>query len=88
MKKNIKLIRLNAVIGMYPMCKSGLYELIKEGLFPTQIPLGSRSVAWLEHEVLEIISAQASLKSKVEIKQIVSAQANNRFSLLAEEQTK
>jgi prophage regulatory protein len=88
MKKNIKLIKLNAVIGVYPISKSGLYEMIKQGLFPTQIHMGLRNVAWLEHEVLEIISAQASLKSKVEIKQIVSAQVNNRFSLLAEEQEK
>jgi len=31
--------------------RSSLYDRIKRGDFPAQIPLGARSVGWLEHEV-------------------------------------
>ncbi len=32
---------------------STIYELISRGEFPKQVPLGPRSVGWLESEILE-----------------------------------
>lgn len=45
------LIRLPEVMRRTALGKTTLYGLIRAGTFPTQIPLGGKSVAFLEADV-------------------------------------
>lgn len=47
----MKLIRLNDVIAVTGLARSTIYKYLKQGLFPIPVPLGGRSVAWVESEV-------------------------------------
>lgn len=51
----MKLIKLQQVIEMTGLARATIYKHIDNNWFPKQIPLGGRSVAWLESEVLEWI---------------------------------
>ena len=44
-------IRLSAVIESTSLSRSTIYRLIAEGSFPSQVPIGARSVAWVNHEI-------------------------------------
>ena len=46
-----RFLRLPQVLEMTGMSKTYIYARIKEGTFPKQIQLGSRSVVWSEREV-------------------------------------
>lgn len=48
-----KFIKLNKVSEMTTLAKSTIYEKMKLGEFPQQIPLTKGSVAWIEEEVIE-----------------------------------
>lgn len=50
-KQVSRLIGLKDVIARTSMSKTTIYELIKEGRFPSQVKLGCRSVAWVESEI-------------------------------------
>lgn len=50
-----KLIRRKKVEQLTSLSRSRIYELMKQGLFPKPIRLGSMSVAWIESEVQEWI---------------------------------
>jgi len=47
----MKLIRLNDVKAATGLARSTIYKYLKQGLFPAPVPLGGRSVAWVELEV-------------------------------------
>lgn len=49
---NTRFVRLHAVMRMVGLSRSQIYKLIGEGQFPGQIRLSSRSVAWIEGEVI------------------------------------
>ncbi|MEH0691015.1 AlpA family transcriptional regulator [Vibrio cholerae] len=49
--KPIRLIRLNEVLAMTGLSKSGVYRSIEKRQFPKQVSLGDRAVAWVESEV-------------------------------------
>ncbi|HHF3141669.1 MULTISPECIES: helix-turn-helix transcriptional regulator [Vibrio] len=49
--KPIRLIRLNEVLAMTGLSRSGVYRSIDKQQFPKQVSLGDRSVAWVESEV-------------------------------------
>lgn len=56
--QNIRLIRLPEVMNRTGYGKAWIYRLINEGLFPHQIKIGSRAIAFVESEVDEwIVSA-------------------------------
>ncbi|MFI4919898.1 MAG: helix-turn-helix transcriptional regulator [Legionellales bacterium] len=57
-KEPEKLIRRPRVEEITSLSRSGIYFLIQEGLFPKPIPLGTRSVAWVESEVQEWVNAR------------------------------
>lgn len=46
-------IRLPQVIDMTCLSKSSIYRLMADGDFPSQIPLGARSVVWVRAEIEE-----------------------------------
>ena len=52
---NMKFLKLPQVISITGLSRSSLYNLVAAGNFPKQIPLGARSVVWLESEVQEFM---------------------------------
>ena len=46
-------LRLAEVLEMTGMGKTFIYDRMKDGTFPKQIQLGSRSVVWNEQEVIK-----------------------------------
>ena len=46
-----RIIKIPKVSDKTGLCKTAVYNLIAEGKFPKQIPLGARSVGWLESEI-------------------------------------
>jgi Predicted transcriptional regulator len=59
-KQVSRLIGLKDVIARTSMSKTTIYELIKEGRFPSQVKLGCRSVAWVESEIDSFIEGVIS----------------------------
>lgn len=58
-------IKLTDVIALTTLSTSEIYRRISAGTFPKQVPLGPKSVVWIESEVLawceERISASRSI---------------------------
>ena len=52
-KVQLRFLRLAEVLEMTGMGKTFIYDRMKEGTFPKQIQLGSRSVVWNEQEVIK-----------------------------------
>lgn len=55
--KPVRLMSLKDVTARTTLSKTSVYELMKEGRFPKQVRLGSRSVAWVESEVEAFITS-------------------------------
>ena len=54
-----RLLRLGEVKRVTGLCRSAIYECIKEGSFPTQVSLGgSRAVGWVASEVNKWVQCQ------------------------------
>lgn len=53
----MRFIKLHQIMTITGLSRSSIYLAISEGRFPQQIPLGARSVAWLETEVQEWMEA-------------------------------
>jgi len=51
-----RLIRLKVVMAMTGLSRSGIYKYISEDRFPQSVSLGTRAVAWVEHEIEQWIS--------------------------------
>ena len=64
-----RIIRRPAVEDMTGLKRSEIYDRIKAGTFPRQVPLGGNAVGWLEHEIDAWIEQQAAkpLPSKAPI---------------------
>ena len=45
------LIKLNEVKARTGLSRSSIYAYIDKGIFPAQVKLGERSVAWLDTEI-------------------------------------
>ncbi|WP_331425122.1 helix-turn-helix transcriptional regulator [Vibrio sp. M260118] len=62
----MRLIRLKEVIELTGLSRSCIYKYIEEGRFPRNVPLGGRSVGWVESEIHDWIqSAIASRDSSI-----------------------
>ena len=53
-----RFLRLVEVLEMTGMGKTFIYARMKDGTFPKQIQLGSRSVVWNEQEVIKWMEEQ------------------------------
>ena len=53
-----RFLRLAEVLEMTGMGKTFIYARMKDGTFPKQIQLGSRSVVWNEQEVIKWMEDQ------------------------------
>ena len=47
----MRLIKLKEVIEKTSLGRSTIYEFMAKDIFPKQVSLGAKSVAWLESEV-------------------------------------
>jgi len=54
----VRIIRLKEVIYSTGLARSTIYKYIGEGSFPKPVPLGDRSVGWIDSEVQEWILAR------------------------------
>ncbi len=54
----LELIRLNTVIRLTGLSRSGIYKKIADGEFPQQVNIGTRAVAWIAAEVHDWIRNQ------------------------------
>ena len=59
--KRFSILRLAQVAEKTGLSKSTIYLHIQKGIFPKQVPLGLRSVGWIESEI------DAWLKSRIKI---------------------
>lgn len=66
------LLRLPSVLKATGYSRSMLYLQIQKGLWPRQVNLGARAVAWPEGEVSAIIFARIAGKSEGEIRELVA----------------
>ena len=57
-----RLLRLGEVKRITGLCRSAIYQRIKEGSFPSQVPLGegSRAVGWVASQVYRWVERQIS----------------------------
>ncbi|EIU6778015.1 AlpA family transcriptional regulator [Vibrio parahaemolyticus] len=49
----MRFLRLDEVREKTGLSKSAIYNQIKKGEFPVSVPIGSRTVAWLESDINE-----------------------------------
>lgn len=64
-KYQTALIRRKEVERLTALSRSRIYELMKQGLFPKPVSLGSMSVAWLEVEIHEWIASRIADRAGV-----------------------
>ncbi|MBO9657781.1 MAG: AlpA family transcriptional regulator [Chitinophagaceae bacterium] len=58
-----KIIRLPEVMRTTGLARSTIYKKITEKTFPNQIPLGPKSVGWLETDIQKWIQEQITQSS-------------------------
>jgi prophage regulatory protein len=75
---NIQIVRKKEVIERIGISKATLHRHINNGEFVPPIPLGARSVGFLEHEVDAIIKARVQRKN---IKEVVATLLERRENL-------
>jgi prophage regulatory protein len=57
-----RLLRLPAVIAKTGNNSTDIYDGMKNGTFPQSVPLGKRTVAWIESEVEEWIAKKIAAR--------------------------
>ena len=55
---NIRMLRRKEVETISGLSRSSIYSLMQAGEFPKQIKLSTKSVAWVESEILDWLSAR------------------------------
>lgn len=60
MTRHIEFIKLPEVKQITGIGTTKIYEMANQGLFPRQVKLGGRSVAWVKEEVLRWAQDQVS----------------------------
>lgn len=68
------------VLKRFGISNTCLHSRINEGVFPPPIPLGGRSVGWLEHELDQTLAAMVAGKSQEHIKALVGHLIDQRKS--------
>ncbi|EPC4026811.1 helix-turn-helix transcriptional regulator [Aeromonas salmonicida] len=59
-EQNIRLLRIKDVIYKVGLSKPTIYLRMKEGTFPRPVSIGPKSVAWVEHEINDWLTAKIS----------------------------
>ena len=79
---HLRLIKKKELIPEISLSSTTIDLRINQGLLPPPIQTGDRGVAWLFHEIQEIIAAMASGRTKSEIRELVELLVQNRQKLL------
>ncbi len=58
-----RLIRRKEVLARVGLSQTSMYEQIAAGQFPKPIPIGPKSVAWLEPEIMDWIKQRTALRT-------------------------
>jgi prophage regulatory protein len=53
-----RIIRIREVIAITGLSRSSIYLAIKQGTFPMQVKLSTRSSGWLHNEVIAWVAAR------------------------------
>lgn len=62
----MRLIKLKEVMNLTSLARSTIYKYMGEGHFPKTVPLGDRSVAWVEDEVTDWILERISNRDNIQ----------------------
>ena len=54
----MRIIRLREVMALTGLARSTIYKYVEAGTFPQPVPLGGRSVGWVEQEVEDWVLAR------------------------------
>lgn len=76
-----KLIRKPSILERFPISSTTLYKQMSQGIFPPNIPLGGRSVGWIELEVDTVIAAIVQGSNGAALKQLVAELVAKRNEL-------
>lgn len=79
-KQNI--MRLNTLLETYGVSRAFIYMQIANGLFPSQVSIGPRSVGWLQSEVECVMLARVNGYSNDKIAKLVSHLKSERLVML------
>ena len=55
--------RLPDVLRRTGLSRSTIYEMVRRGEFPKQVPLGRRAVGWIAQDVIDWIDAKRNIAS-------------------------
>lgn len=69
----IVILRLPDVCRVTGLCRSLVYELESNGTFPRRVPLGARSVGWVEAEVQSWLAARVMARGAAHPRQSATA---------------
>ena len=65
MSESIRVIRRVQVQSLTGLGRSSLYQAIANGRFPRSIPLGPRSVGWIESEITDWIRSRVAARTEL-----------------------
>ena len=57
------MIKLKEVQKMTSLSRSSIYAYMDKGIFPTQVKLGARSVAWLESDIQSWVESKINARN-------------------------
>lgn len=82
---NVKhnIMRLPALLDTYGVSRAFIYKQIANGLFPSQVTLGPRSVGWLQSEVECVMLARINGYSNDKIAALVAHLKDERAQLFS-----
>ncbi len=54
----MRFLKLPQVMHLTQLSRSSIYALMKQALFPPQVKLGKRSVAWTEESIVDWMTSR------------------------------
>ncbi|GAL36113.1 hypothetical protein JCM19240_1555 [Vibrio maritimus] len=83
MTVNQHIMRLPSILSTYGVSRAFIYKQVADGLFPSQVNLGARSVGWLKSEVECVMLARINGYSNDKIQTLVSRLKEERKEKLS-----
>lgn len=65
---SIRILRLPEVVKKTGLSRSSIYQMATVGSFPSSVPLGGRSVGWIEAEIESWLSERIQRREAVRAK--------------------
>ncbi len=56
-EQNPKLLRLDAVLSIFPISKSAWWAGVKTGKYPASVKLGAHTTAWRAQDIYKLIES-------------------------------